>query len=586
MDIFMFKSNRFLLSLLALGLLTNLSAQKWTPQHYTGISPENFKEVFHERFDDNERNWNADQFSFNAHFEEGGLEVKSLIEGATHYSKVYEFNKNKNYQISTTFSFQKSSGKAGIAFGMDANSNGYMFIVAPEGHFEFVKLINGAQEVLQESMYPVSSDGNNELTVRKVDESWYFFINKNGVLHFDAQYMPSTAVGWALMKRANILVDDLVIQNIEVSDIKGPIISILSSGDLEKRGKQQNNIFLCNKSSLSVTGYTGDQYGVKEINIESADRMQIDHSIIENNRDGIKFRFNLNLTKDTTVIFVSSIDNYDNASMSHFYFVQKKVEPKAAEVAATIPVIPEDESRFIPADPNQKSRNVALFIGVNQYEHWDDLNNAVYDCNTVADVLAEEYQFDRENIIKMYNADVTRQNIMDVLDSLQKVLGRNDNLILYYAGHGHYNEDSKFGYWVPSEARMEKPSDYISNNDIKAYLGAIQTRHTLVIADACFAGSLMRGEANVELREDATSRWVFTSGDLENVDDGPVGQNSPFAASLIRTLKNNPNSYLRADVLSKQVQKNMLSSNASQRPKAKPIKDIDQGGIFVFRRKE
>lgn len=587
MDISIIKSSRLCLSLLLLSVFSNLIAQKWTPQHYTGISPENFKEVFHERFEDNEKNWNSEQFSFHAHFEDRGLEIKSLIEQPTHYSRTYDFNKNKNYQVSTTFSFEKGVGKAGLAFGMDQNGNGYMFLIAPEGRYELIKLVNGTQEILKESIYPVSADGNNELTLRKVDEGWYFFINKNGVLHFEAQYMPSTAVGWAMVKRANILASDLVVQNIEVSDTKGPIISILSSGEIEKRGKQQNNIFLCSKNSLTVSGYTGDQYGVKEIYIESAEHSQIDHTIVENNRDGIRFRFNLNLQKDSTLIFVNSIDNYDNATMSHFIFVQKKTEPQIVEAAPVMPVVPDDETKFYPSESNQKSRNVAVFIGINDYKYWDKLNNAVYDCNAIAEVLAERYQFDRENMIKLYNTDVTRQNIMDMFDSLQKVLGRNDNLILYYAGHGHYNDDSKFGYWVPSEARMEKPSDYISNNDIKAYLGAIQTRHTLVIADACFAGSLMRGEASMELREDALSRWVFTSGDLENVDDGPAGQNSPFATAVVRVLKNNNKDFLRADEMFKQVQKIMAASpNVQQRPKAKPIKDIDQGGIFVFRKKE
>ncbi len=585
MDIFISRPNRFFLSFLALSLFFNLSAQKWVPTDYWGISNENFKEVFHERFDDNERNWNVEHLSLNAHFEDKGLGIKSLTDHTTHYSKTYEFNKDLGYQISTTFNFQKGGGEAGIAFGMDENSNGYMFLVAKEGRYEVIKLTNGVEKVLQDAVYPVS-DGNIELCIRKYDGKWYFFINKNTCWHFNVENTPSTAVGWALKQRASIVVHDLLVQSIKISDRKGPLISLMSSTDMEKKGKQQNTIFLCNKSNLTVYGLTGDQYGVKEINIEDEDNMNIVYNIVESDGNGIKFRFNLNLIKDTTLISVSSIDNYDNVSRLKFSFVQKKAERQVAtEIPSYNYPAAEEESRVFVVEPNQKVRNIAVFIGVNDYVYWDDLNNAVHDCNTVAEVFVNEYQFEPENILKIYNKDVTRQNIVDMFDSLQKVLGRNDNLILYYAGHGHYNEDAKFGYWVPNEARMEKPSDYISNNDIRGYLGAIQTRHTLVIADACFAGSLMRGEAEKELREDVSSRWVFTSGDLENVDDGPAGQNSPFAAAVIRALKTNPSSTIGANILAREVQRIMASGTTAQKPKAKPIKDIDSGGIFVFRRK-
>lgn len=577
-----FRPIYLILSFWAFTFTTVTFAQQWIPEHYYGISQENFKDYFHDSFQNNDGNWDMEQPSWYAHSDEEGLTIKSSSDEPLHYSRGYEFDKNKNYQISTSFRFLKPQGKAGLAFAMDGKNNGYMFLILPDKHFQLIKLMNGAQEILQESVYPLGN-GNNELTFRKVDESWYFFINANGVLHYEAQYMPSSSVGWAMVGDAEIVVDDLRIQNIEVSDTKGPLISIIRSPqNMEITRNKQNNIYLCKTDHLVVTGHTGDLYGVKEISIENENHDIIDHTIIESTQDGTRFSFSLNLVKDTTVVYVSSIDVYENPTLSQFKFVKKKAESIVREMPQDLQA--EQEPKFYPSSTSQKTRNIALFFGIDEYKNWLKLNNAVLDCKSIASILKSQYQFDEENVFELYDEQVTRENVTNILDSLQNVLGKSDNLIIYFAGHGSYNENSKFGYWVPWEARENKACDYISNNDIKEYLKAIKTRHTLVIADACFAGSLMRSNPG-SLSEDIDSRWVFTSGDLENVDDGPAGANSPFASALIHALKNNPEDYLRADALFKQVQKDMANSN--QKPRATCIKEkeLEQSGIFVFRKK-
>ena len=77
----------------------------------------------------------------------------------------------------------------------------------------------------------------------------------------------------------------------------------------------------------------------------------------------------------------------------------------------------------------------------------------------------------------------------------------------------------------------------------------------------------------------------FTSGNIEKVWDGEPGQNSPFAAFLINTLRHNLRPKLRASDLIHQVSLK-VSRNTRQTPIGSALDLVgDEGGVFVFYRK-
>ncbi|MEM7660371.1 MAG: hypothetical protein AAF399_29970 [Bacteroidota bacterium] len=126
--------------------------------------------------------------------------------------------------------------------------------------------------------------------------------------------------------------------------------------------------------------------------------------------------------------------------------------------------------------------------------------------------------------------------------------------------------------------------DFIPNSTIHDYLRVIHTKHTLLFADACYAGSLFSAHRG-ELELNRPSRWAFTSGDIEKVWDGAPGTNSPFAASLIKYLQYNLKPELPANLLIKGVT-DLMAREVEQRPRGNPLRRAgDEGGVFVFRRK-
>jgi len=238
----------------------------------------------------------------------------------------------------------------------------------------------------------------------------------------------------------------------------------------------------------------------------------------------------------------------------------------------------------------------ALVIGISKYDGnkgqgWQPLNNARRDAEAVGDLLEKEYGF---NVIRLFDENATRDGMMVQLDRLSK-LGKDDALLVYYAGHGYYEESLDEGYWIPSDARLKKDNrltkeDWIWNSTITKMISATPARHVLVIADACYSGSLFRGgELEAMGRKAqwykralaAPSRFLITSGDLEPVLDSGA-QHSIFAQQVLNYLAHPEKDVFSASDLGKSI-RDRVSTLTGQLVRMGPMKvPTDAGGEFVF----
>ncbi len=230
-------------------------------------------------------------------------------------------------------------------------------------------------------------------------------------------------------------------------------------------------------------------------------------------------------------------------------------------------------------------RNYLLVIGINAYEHFAKLNNAVGDAKAIKELLVDRYQFQEEDVRELYDEQATRANILERLEGLESQITQNDNLILFFAGHGTMNARKTKGFWIPVDAE-KRQHEYIANSRIKDHLDEIDAHHIYLIVDSCFSGSIIsRSTAFSERVETLPSRRVLTSGRNEVVSDGKVGSHSPFANCLITYLKTHSSS-LPASELELHVKKHTPRS-AAQTPYSAYIHGLgDQGGEFVFHPKQ
>ena len=230
----------------------------------------------------------------------------------------------------------------------------------------------------------------------------------------------------------------------------------------------------------------------------------------------------------------------------------------------------------------------ALIIGNNNYEKLEDLDNAVNDAKDLEKVLKEKYGFETTLLIDE-KSDETENAIIKFTQNREK----NDNILIYYAGHGELVKKQKRGYWLPTDAGPTQDSKWLSNNNIKDLISSSDAKHILLIVDSCFSGSLMRGSGDQKSVEKLTSkrierlqskktRIVITSGGNEQVVDGiGASKNSVFAQPLIKYLKENTD-VIQSIKLFQKVQSYVID-NADQTPNHSTIHGTGHdGGEFLF----
>jgi len=236
-----------------------------------------------------------------------------------------------------------------------------------------------------------------------------------------------------------------------------------------------------------------------------------------------------------------------------------------------------------------KRKYYALIIGINDYpdERIQNLDNPVGDAMRLSKVLVDEYSFDRGDVTMLKNP--SREDIINSLDRLSQSVTDKDNLLIFYAGHGVWNEQLNQGYWLPSDASLTSKSYWLSNSTIRDYVRGIRSKHTLLISDACFSGGILKeravfedSRAILELYK-LPSRKAMTSGTLKTVPDKSV-----FIEYLIKNLKTNSAPLLSADQLFRTFKIAVINNSPNgQVPQYGPITQAgDEGGDFIFMKRQ
>ncbi|MDH5408111.1 MAG: caspase family protein [Gammaproteobacteria bacterium] len=238
----------------------------------------------------------------------------------------------------------------------------------------------------------------------------------------------------------------------------------------------------------------------------------------------------------------------------------------------------------------------ALIIGNNDYRRtggkWPRLKTAISDASALRNVLRKSYNFTDIRVLK----NATRRDVLVELKALAKRVKKNDSVLVYYAGHGYLDDESQQGYWVPVDAKGLDQTTFLRNSTIRDELTLIASRgkHTLLIADSCFSGSLLRSgtrgistdigtELYYQKVANKKSVQIMTAGGVEYVDDNYKSSgHSPFTYFLLNELKTNNRALISMSELSTNVQK-AVANNVDQVPESGVLHGAgDELGEFVF----
>lgn len=219
----------------------------------------------------------------------------------------------------------------------------------------------------------------------------------------------------------------------------------------------------------------------------------------------------------------------------------------------------ERPSTPLPAAPvaTPPGRNLALLFATDEYTHesWSHLANPIHDARTLAQELGTNFGFETSLVV-----NPTFGDMRDRLRAYQKAqYGPDDQLLVFVAGHGTYDELTKEGYIIahdsePSSRNDPVPRNALSNSQLRSAVDSIDCPHILVVLDTCFGGTfdgsisgathrggdLYADVATSEVVKRVLSyhaRLYLTSGGRVYVPDGRPGQHSPFARGLIEGLR-------------------------------------------------
>lgn len=230
-----------------------------------------------------------------------------------------------------------------------------------------------------------------------------------------------------------------------------------------------------------------------------------------------------------------------------------------------------------------------LIIGISNYQDTELLlNQPTQDAELLKKALVENYTFEKEDVITLLNPN--RQEILRQMFLLRKKITKKDNLLIFYAGHGYWDEEASQGYWWPVDATPDDPSFWLSNSDIREQLRGIKSAHSLIISDACFSGGILKTRNAGEIRNapidivllyKQPSRRAMTSGNMSAVPDKSV-----FFEYLKKRLDENKEKYLPSQVLFDNIRRGVIS-NSLILPQDGVILDTgDEGGDFIFIRRQ
>lgn len=243
---------------------------------------------------------------------------------------------------------------------------------------------------------------------------------------------------------------------------------------------------------------------------------------------------------------IISVDEYNILVKSHPKFIDN--------MSVIIRYNPKEGTKFNNPVTNQ---SFALFFASDEYIHsdnWSALKNPIKDANSVATELYDKYNFDTTLVL---NPGMEKIEMM-LEESFNYDYGQNDQLFIFFAGHGYFKETTSQGFIVANDSYGTSGRNYFSFSDLADILSKHPCEHIFLVIDVCYSGTFFptvalrdgnisdRGAIVLSINEINHSNFIknslkyktrvaLTSSGKEVVSDGIT--HSPFAFKLLEILR-------------------------------------------------
>ncbi len=334
---------------------------------------------------------------------------------------------------------------------------------------------------------------------------------------------------------------------------------------------QKDKAAIVNSEEVIIQGKVSDKNGVFELTI---------NGMYANLSDNGDFKTDVYLVEGRNNVYVRAVDKFNNVTEESYIIVYQNLNKRDQRQTA----INKNDPTVLDERTVKDGKYYALLIGVSEYPDPEimNLDQPVSDAEKLYNTLTTQYTFEKQNV-KLLKSP-TREEIIAELDRLNRVITEDDNLLVFYAGHGYWDSQDEVGYWLPSDSKKANTANWMRNTTIRDYLRTVKTKHTILIADACFSGGIFKtrkaftdAPKSIQKLYEVPSRKAMTSGSLKEVPDRSV-----FLLYLDKRLNENTQPYISAEELFGSFKIAVLN-NSPNVPQYGEIKDTgDEGGDFIF----
>lgn len=297
--------------------------------------------------------------------------------------------------------------------------------------------------------------------------------------------------------------------------------------------------------------------------------------------DGGVFEGQINLQSGDTPVNIVAVRNDGSRNIEQFVAVRSNFDPIKSR---------HFDELFTRRFRDDLGDYHALVIGNNRYDQLDNLATAVQDATQIAEVLKERYGY---KVKLLTNAD--QMTMLQALSEYENTLGKYDNLMVYYAGHGFIDEQSKEGYWIPTNAERTDKTKWIPNRAISDFMSQMKAKHVMIVADSCYSGTLSGSSISplpekvdnedILFTSRVKARTVLTSGGLQPVLDSGENGHSIFASAFLDVLNENDGvmeGYRLYEAMSQQVSLRSSLAGLKQVPEYSAIKHAGHEGSEYY----
>ena len=193
----------------------------------------------------------------------------------------------------------------------------------------------------------------------------------------------------------------------------------------------------------------------------------------------------------------------------------------------------------------------ALLFATDVYDSFSELTNPLLDANTMAAELAMNYG----TMVEVVENPTLQETMKKIREYATYSYDEGDQLLVFFAGHGIYDEVFKEGYVISRDSQDDDDTrtSYLSHSNLRTIINNIPCRHIFLVMDVCFGGTfdptLASSTRGAEMYEEITvedfierksrykTRLYLTSGGKEYVPDGRPGHHSPFMRKFLEALR-------------------------------------------------